>query len=305
MTRATAALVAMLVVAACGSEPRTMLAYKPTAIRGGLPPGTLVVTRPYDDRYDSERAGETRSIRYAVVSISGGMGAFRGNSVTSDLDFAADAGPFGTLSIADGVGNLIVKGLSHDSQSVVAASAPLTWQCTGSCTPAPGSVRAIATQLHARYVLATRVVHLYAMQYAEREFSVASTETKQGNITYKVTTSTHTERASANFGSCVLELSLFEIQDGQIVNTTRWSSASSRVGRNGTDQAHVAAAAVGHALDDARRRLASSVAEPAPELPAAAPSAPAVTPAPSDGGPGRRPSPGDRPKKTKKAADRT
>jgi len=303
--RRIAALVDLRVLAACSPGPRTVLAYNPTGLGGAALPDTLVVTMPYDDRYDSERVGETRVIRFALVSLGGGGGSFRGNSVTSDLDFLADGGPFGTRSIAAGVGNLVFKGFSRDSQSVIAATGPLMWRCAGPCAPAPDSVVSVATKLRARYVLATRVVHLYALQYSEREFSVASTETKQGNLVYKVTTTVTAQRASDHFGSCVLELSLFEVQGGQIINTTRWSLTGWVVDPSDALPGQAAAGAVGLALDDARRRrIATGAAEGGAELPAAgAPTAPAPTPAPAERGPPpRQPPPRQRPRNAKKGS---
>ncbi len=271
MTRRTFSLaIACAALVACAPKPAP-LTYDPARVTGVALDAPLVVTPPFDDRYAAERDGETFTTRFAVGFIGFAYRSNRGNQITGDANFTNRGGPFGTKGVVAGVGNLIAAAFARDT-GAIADTAPLEWRCRGgTCAPSPAAVIAAATRHGARYVLATRVVHLYGVRFGERQFSVASYKERRGLDTYQVTQTTDARSYSTGFGNCTLEVSLFLVDNGRILRTARGSFTANKSESFGsspdarTGLARLAVRALGDTLD--RMRAGSKPAPPPPAPP--------------------------------------
>lgn len=264
-------LATCVAAAACAPRPASFR-YDPGRVVGPKFDGRLAIVGPLDDRYAAERKGETFTRRYGMAFIGVAYGKHRGNQITGNDNFVTVDGPFGRQGIAATVGNLLVAGLQRDTGDVVTAlPSALDWRCSdGTCVPSAQSVVAVGRATGARYVLATRIAHLYGGRFGERTFLAASYTEKRGTTVYRVTETADTRSYSTSFGNAVIELSLFEVGNGQIVRASRRTYTGIRTRETGssaearTMMAEVAVEALGATIDAIRVTMRGPAPPPAP-----------------------------------------
>lgn len=268
----TAALLGALSAPSGCATPQPLAFNNAAAIKPRNPePVTMAVLLPYDDRYKAEKEGENPALRWGWAVI-GGMGVSRrGNDVTADANFELVGGPFGNHpTIATSIGSALIQMLQslQSTSRITAVPSEIRWHCLdGTCVPSSEDVAAVARMTQARYVLATRVAHLYGMDFGNRTLAVATTQTRQGSYIVQQTTSYHSELHSGGYGVCVLEVTLFAVQGGRVVQTWRHSVS-------GTDSSSTAMGQMEQLASVAVRAVSKSLTTLAQDFPVAQPTPP-------------------------------
>ncbi|MEM6533897.1 MAG: hypothetical protein AAF654_14850 [Myxococcota bacterium] len=258
MTRLLAALTLGLV--ACGPKPVAITVPLEGSSASPAAAGILVVVRPYDDRFDGERSGESKTATFTFAFPGFGYGTHRGNYVTGDDRFTTFPGDFGAETVGNAVGNVLLAAFDRSrlAERVVADTAAVRWRCTdGTCGPSPRDIREIAARTGARFVVAPRIAHFFGTQFGESTAWSAAYQERVGNTVYNVSESYRAETSAGSAGSATIELSIFTIADGAIVDTQRrsFSGTGSRAGGVGDEAKEAAARAAIDGLGDAVSRV--------------------------------------------------
>ncbi|MEM6729998.1 MAG: hypothetical protein AAF658_00495 [Myxococcota bacterium] len=242
---------------------------------------TVVVLLPYDHRYEAEQDGETKTATFTFAFVGFGYGTHRGNYVTGDDRFSTYPGPFGEKTIEQSVGNLLTAGFQQAkfARTVRTDSQPVRWSCNeGTCVADANDVRRVAEQAGAQFVIAPRIAHLFGSQFGEQTAWSASYQETRGQYVYQVNESYREETSAGAAGSAVVELTIYQIADGRILDTQRRSFVGTSSGSAGNDKdgkeatARVAANALQNLLARAVPEVGRTVATMAGvEIPAPGP----------------------------------
>ena len=216
-------LVAWVSLAVACSHTLTPLHYTPPlASTNQAAKATLVVTLPFDDRYLSEKRGESPKAAYVITIIAWALVKLKGNSVTGDTDLALDYTEFGKPSVAGTVGQALVDALrARRLVERVLAHMEQAVKWGPDEEPSIAAVTGIAQLYSADYVLVPRLIHMYGLLFQDFDTAVQiipddDQTSRHHHDDDKSPILYETSRTSLVFGNCAMELLLYHFVDGKL-----------------------------------------------------------------------------------------